>query len=677
MSKSFRPVFSVLSTAFLIAVAFLVSKRPISETPVPSEPSADEIEIESDTTTSQNNERIDFGINVVHYIEQHCISCHSESRPAGGIDLHASGTLSTAHWQRVSDAVRSGRMPPASQRRPDAKESRALLDWIDQAGGIDPGRVTFRRLNRAEYNHTIRDLVGIDLRPADDFPLDDSGDGFDTNGDVLSSSPLLIEKYLASAQTVIEAARNDSEIWRRITTPPVEDFIPFVLRGNPPLKADIVKDQSVQNRSQEQLSDHEREIERAFYALQAFADRAFRRPVTHVEIGRLMRFVENAVDQGEGVDRGMMLAMKCILLSPHFLFRVELDPVGKTKAAYRLNDFELASRLSYFLWSSMPDETLIRLAAHGQLRNPQTLASQVRRMLRDSKAGALAENFAGQWLQIRLLAQSTPDPDRFPEFNGALRHAMRRETELFFQAIAQDDRSVLELLNGEYTFVNERLARHYGISGITGEDFRRISLAGTGRAGVLTQASVLTITSSPTRTSPVKRGKWVLENLLGVSTPAPPPGADGLVEPISGVKQSIRERLVHHRQRAECASCHDKMDPIGFGLENFDAIGVWRDLDDGLPVDAFGTLPDGRSFRGPAQLRALLREKSDEFVQCLSLKLFTYALGRSMRPADRPQVDKVARHAARNGYRFSSLITALVRSDPFQSRSLSPMRETR
>ena len=546
------------------------------------------------------------------------------------------------------------------------------MAWIDGAlsngsGQRNSGHVTLRRLNRAEYNNTIRDLVGVRFRPADDFPTDDSGDGFDTVGDVLSVSPTLIEKYLVAAEAVVEAGAKDPPLWKQLTTPPTEDYIPFVLRGPPPQRAAAVKGLRLET-PDEPAAAKAAEIDRAYYALQAFADRAYRRPVTHEEMVRLMRFVETALARGEGADAGLKLAFEAILISPHFLFKMELDPLRTgPDLDRRLTDSELATRLSYFLWSSMPDEELFRLAAEEKLHDPHTLVGQVRRMLWDAKSRTLAENFAGQWLQTRALADVTRDPEKFPAFDDNLRRAMQEETDLFFDHVVRTDQSVLDLLLGEYTFVNERLAQHYGLPGVTGDEFRHVSLAGTGRAGVLTQASVLTVTSGPTRTSPVKRGKWLLENVLGTPPPPPPPGVDSLKDS-KGTATSLRERLDWHRSKPECASCHARMDPLGYGLENFDAVGAWREWEESAPVDASGTMPDGRPFRGPSELRTRLAERPDDFVRCLSEKLMTYALGRGLTVSDRPAIDRVVHHAAHNNYRFSSLVIALVRSDLFMRR---------
>jgi len=375
--------------------------------------------------------------------------------------------------------------------------------------------------------------------------------------------------------------------------------------------------------------------------------------------------VEDARRTGEGPEAGIRVAFRAVLCSPHFLFRTE---PGAGPAGGRVTDFELAARLSYFLWSSCPDEELFAHAARGTLRHGNTLARQVRRMLRDPKARALAGNFAGQWLGTRALAAVAPDPARFPGFDEPLRAAMAREAELFFDAVVREDRSVLDFLAADYTFANDRLARHYGLPGVHGPEFRKVSLAGTPRGGVLTQAGVLAVTSNPTRTSPVKRGRWVLENVLGAPPPAPPPGADQLPAAHDARAATPRERMERHRADPACAACHAGMDPLGFGLESFDPVGAWRADDGGRPVDASGVLPDGRAFDGPAGLRAVLLERREAFARCLAGKLLTYALGRGPARGDRRAVADIARKLADNDYRFSALVLAIVHSDPFQTR---------
>jgi hypothetical protein len=631
-----------------------------------------------DATAAAEPPPLAYTAAVLPLLSRYCLACHDTANARGGVAFDvfpdaAAAVKDLALWQKAAENLRSGTMPPEGKPRPAPAELDAFNAWLDAAvfrvncvGRADPGRVTLRRLNRGEYNRTVRDLVGLDLRPADDFPADDTGYGFDTVGDVLAVPPLLTEKYLAAAEQIVQRAYQSPEARQRLLNPPVEDAVPAGLRGvTIPTREPARKVLRLSAADAPPApSPADVELDRAYRVLRAFADRAYRRPARHEEVTRLLRFVEAAQKNGEGTEEGIRLALQAILVSPHFLFKVELDGGPGT---HPVGDLELATRLSYFLWSSLPDEELFRRAATGRLRD--SLPAQVRRMLRDPRSRALAEEFAGQWLQTRGLTAATPDPARFPDFDEELWRAMLRETELFFDHIVRADRSVLELLDADYTFVNERLARHYGLPGVRGGEFRRVALAGTGRGGVLTQAAVLTVTSNPTRTSPVKRGKWVLENLLGAPPPPPPPGADDL-KPAThdGRPATLRQRLELHRTKAECAACHRHMDPLGFGLENFDAVGAWRDRDECQPIDAGGTLPDGRSFRGPAELRAVLKERAGDFSRCLAEKLLTYALGRGLTPADRCAVDRVVRDLRRNDSRFSSLVLAVVQSEPFQTR---------
>ena len=375
---------------------------------------------------------------------------------------------------------------------------------------------------------------------------------------------------------------------------------------------------------------------------------------------------------GDRFEKGIQLAIQAVLVSPHFLFRVELD--ARPGAPRDLTDLELASRLSYFLWSSMPDDELIALAAKGQLRAGKNLDAQVVRMLKDNRAREFVENFSGQWLQTRKLKLANPDRGRFETFDEPLRRAMQREVEMFFAAIVRDDRPILDFLHADYTFLNERLAKHYGINGVTGDQFRRVPLTDKRRGGVVTMASVLTVTSNPTRTSPVKRGKYILEEILGTPPPPPPPGVPDLKDDDDhkggGTQETIRAKLERHRADPNCANCHAKMDPLGFALENFDAVGSWRDKDGALPVDASGMLPKGEKFTGPVELKAVLMTKLKPFAHCLTEKMMTYALGRGLTYPDRCVVDKIADDLLRDGARFSRLISGIVHSDPFQKRGI-------
>jgi hypothetical protein len=398
------------------------------------------------------------------------------------------------------------------------------------------------------------------------------------------------------------------------------------------------------------------------------ARRAYRRPVSPSEVAPLVRLATSARKQGDSFEEALSLAVQAILVSPDFLFRIEKDRKAAA-AGHPISPHELASRLSYFLWASMPDEELLRAADAGRLRTPAVLAAQVRRMLKDEKAGALVEAFGGQWLQFRALESIAPDRERFPAFDNHLRLSMRRETELFLETIVREDRSVLDLIDGPYSFLNERLARHYGIGGVRGPEFRKVYLPVVShRSGVLTQASVLTVSSYANRTSPVLRGKWILENLLAAPPPDPPAGTPRLDEAKIGTGGSLRQQMEAHRTNATCAACHQKMDPLGFGLENYDAIGAWRAEDGKFPIDASGKLPDGRTFSGPGEMKTILKGDRDAFAVAITEKMLTYALGRGLERYDRRTVKTIARRLAARDYRFSALVQEIVHSAPFQMR---------
>jgi hypothetical protein len=738
-----------------------------------------------DVKVSAVTDGIDFQRQIIPLLEKYCTECHGVARKKAGLALDKFKGQSAARvmkdrelWETVLEKLEGREMPPEDQPQPTAQEAELLTTWIQRSLAAfdcrnvkNPGRVTIRRLNRAEYNNTIRDLVGVDFQPADDFPTDDVGYGFDNIGDVLSMSPILVEKYMAAAEQIVGKAivpDASARIPRRrleakelaggdklgprvvVSRSPATVEIEFPkdgsyvirvkasagLKSEPPsrlvvklddrelLAADItelkdaaktreIKIEAAAGKKKLVLTDahgsetkvpggplllvefveivgpadlpasHTRiitcqptgersSIECARQVLKEFATRAFRRPLTDDELERLVRLARLTQEQGDNFERGIQLAMQAILSSPHFLFRVELDPSADDQDGIReLNDFELATRLSYFLWSSMPDDELYRLARAGELNSPDVLGAQVRRMLSDPKANSLVENFAGQWLQLRDIVKVTPDPELFPTFDEALRVAMLRETELFFEAVVKEDRSVLDFLDADFTFVNERLARHYGIDGPKGDEFHRVSLASGGRRGLLTQASILTITSNPTRTSPVKRGKWILENILGTPPPAPPPGVEELDEgKEAALKGSLRERMEQHRSKPMCATCHNRMDPIGFAFENFDAIGAWRDFDGKFAIDASGTLPGGVEFDGPPELIEMLKTaRRQQFCRCLAEKMLTYALGRGLESYDRCAVDKIIEGLEKDDFKFSALVSGIVQSEPFQLRS--------
>ena len=404
--------------------------------------------------------------------------------------------------------------------------------------------------------------------------------------------------------------------------------------------------------------------------LGALARRAYRRPVDEGDVATLLEFYEWGRAEG-GFEKGIQFALERLLADPDFLYRVERDPVDAPRgAAYPISDVELASRLSFFLWSSIPDDELLAAAENGTLSDPPALEAQVRRMLADPRSQAMVDNFAGQWLYLRNMGGVYPDPNVFPEFDENLREAFTRETELFIGNQLRADASVLELLAADYTWVNQRLAEHYGIPNVYGSRFRRVALDGARRGGLLGHGSVMTVTSYPNRTSPVLRGKWVLENLLGAPPPEPPPDIPALEERNEdGEPVSMREAMVQHRENPACSVCHAPMDPIGFALQNYDAIGGWRDVNEGgTPVDATGVLPDGSRFEGRAGLSGLLLARPDDFVGTVTEKLLTYALGRGMEHYDAPTVRKIVRRAAGEDYRWSSIILGIVNSAPFQMR---------
>lgn len=397
--------------------------------------------------------------------------------------------------------------------------------------------------------------------------------------------------------------------------------------------------------------------------LAPLARKAWRRPVTPAELEPVLSLVRREERQTGSLEQALRTGLEAILVSPKFLFRLEHDAAP---GAHKLSEHELATRLSYFLWSSLPDDELSRLADGGKLSD--ALRPQIARMLRDEKSEAFVSNFTGQWLQTRNLAVVRPDPNRFPAFTGELASAMRRETELFFAEVLREDRPVLDFLDAPFTFLNERLAVHYGIPNITGDEFRKVALDGVQRGGVLSQASVLTVSSYPTRTSPVIRGKWILENILNQPPPPPPPNVPPLDDQAGPSARSVRQQLEKHRANAVCAGCHSRMDPLGFGLENYDAIGRWRTRDGDAAIDASGTLPGGRSFSAPAELRQILKADGDTFTRALTEKLMIYALGRGTEPGDRATVNQIAEKVRDNGYRFRELIVGVVESDQFRMR---------
>lgn len=581
-------------------------------------------------------------------LQQYCVNCHNGQKASGGINLATYGDVASIQkdqmtWRKVLTQVRERNMPPTNLPHPSDPQREQLVIWLahtlnntdDSLIPRNPGRVVLHRLSRAEYNNTVRDLFGIQSRPADSFPADGGGGGgFDNNADTLFVPPILMERYLGAASQILDETRRERLF--------------FVRPGKGATKRAAAQK-----------------------ILATFAMRGFRRPVESMELARLMRLYDSAAQRGEAFENNVKFALKAVLVSPNFLFRVEADR-GSVEA-YPISDYELASRLSYFLWSSMPDDELFRLAGQKRLRSPGVLEAQVRRMLQSPKARALSEDFAGQWLRVRdLYTAAQPDRGKFPIYTPALRDAMFQETIDFFASLIKDDSSLLRLIDADYTYLNEELAKHYGIEGVTGKEMRRVRLADGRRGGILTMGSILTLTSYPQRTSPVLRGKWVLSEVLGTPPPPPPPVVPALSTndaPEAGL--TFRQRLEKHRSRPECASCHARMDPIGFGLENFDAVGRWRTEVGGAKVDSSGIMTTGEKFDGPVELKKLMLARKDEFVRNATEKLLAYALGRGLEPYDQPAVRKITAAVAKNDYHISTLIVEIVKSYPFQYRKNS------
>lgn len=729
----------------------------------------------------------DFDSSVSPVLTGTCAQCHNERVASGGLDVTRLGSRESiaSHrddWEKILRRVRAGEMPPPAVTKLSEAAATGFINGVqselaraDARNAPDPGRVTARRLNRNEYSNTIRDLLGVDFRAERYFPTDDSGDGFDNIGEVLTVSTVLMERYMSAAERIArwaistevppkplvdeyhlrdrkirrvdastiealhrveyageytvrfglpgERAANAKPVtlnlWidgqllqsKQIETKPSglvyfdpyseEEMKVYLTEGDHVFRAGFTNDDFVRtlgaadiynnkknkflnsivflgpfpsntvkaSRQKVLICDPESGRACVERILSTLARRAYRRPVTTRDTASLMKFVDMAKADGHTTEQGLQLAIQAMLVSPNFLFRIERDPNPEDPLqAHEVSQVELASRLSYFLWSSMPDDELLGLAESGQLRQPGGLRRQIARMLADPRARALASNFVGQWMEIRNLDTVQPDPKKFPDWNAELREAMMTETTLFFEHILKEDRSISEFLKSDYTFLNEQLARFYGIAGVNGPEFRKVALTTEQRGGILSQASVLTVSSYPNRTSPVIRGKYVLGNILGAPPPPPPPDVPNLDEGAVGTAGSMRQQLEKHRSDAVCASCHARMDPLGFGLENYDAIGRWRTMDGSFPVDSSGTLPDGRTFSGPAEMRAILIAQMPQFSRTLIEKMMTYALGRGLRSYDRQTVDTINRNLAAGDYRLQRLIQQIVESLPFQSR---------
>jgi hypothetical protein len=788
-------------------------------------------------------------------LNRYCVTCHNQRLKTAGLLIDALDVANvqsnTERWEQIIRKLRAQTMPPPGAPRPDEVTYRSLAESLEHAldraaaEHPNPGKLTIHRLNRTEYVNAVRDLLALDINGRSFLPADDTGYGFDNIADVLSTSPLLLERYLSAAVKISRLAVGDPSL-----TPSSQEYtvgkyfrqddrrsedLPFGSRGGiavrhyfpvdgeyilkvyldrtyqgnvrglaeshrlevrvngerltdfsvggsdldaggrgprpgdparPPgarqrLTTEEIAERAARIVEQAQVSgqraeqDHSADAQLFFrframagpalvgvsfvaedtlhegsrrptlmitsyeYAgntvgnpmvasidirgpfnvsgrgdtpsrrriftcrptrtgsdeercatriLARLAQQAYRRPVSEDDTRPLLAQFKS-VRPDKDFDAGIQAGLERILISPSFLFRVVEPPAGaKPGTVYRLNDVQLASRLSFFLWSSLPDEELLQQAMKGRLSDPVVWGQQLRRMVADPRARSLIDNFAGQWLLLRNLRLVTPDPYEFPDFDDNLREALQRETELFLESQLRDDRSVIELLTANYTFLNERLAEHYGVSGVYGSHFRRFTWRDDTRYGLLGHGSILTVTSYPNRTAPTIRGKFLLENILGTPPPPPPPNVPPLQENATKeAPRSVRERLEQHRSNPVCAGCHRNMDPLGFALENFDALGRFRTTDGDSPVDPAGMLPNGRALDGPASLRRALVADPDLFVETFVEKLLTYALGRGVEPYDRPAVRQIVRKAATDNYRWSAIIAAITDSLPFRA----------
>jgi hypothetical protein len=514
---------------------------------------------------------------------------------------------------------------PSDGRADAGATAEASADAAASSAAADIGAVTIRRLNAVEYDNTVRDLLGDTSHPASAFPPDDGAYGFTNIGEALSISPLLLEQYQLSASRLAGKATSNPDI--------------------------MICDGATEGCAAQILAP--------------FLRRAWRRRISPGEVDSLAAVVANAQSNGVTFPGAMQVAIEAALLSPSFLFRIETDPDATATTPHALDDYELANRLSYFLWSTMPDDALLAFADAGKLSDPRVLDRQVRRMLADSKATALIDNFISQWL-LHAFDERTPDPATFPSFDEELRAAMAAETKAFASSFVFGEQRLPDMLDARFTFLNARLASHYGLDAVSGAELTRVALAeGSHRGGLLTHASILTMTSAATRTSVVRRGEWVLSELLCSPPPPPPPNVPAL--PVAVSVGTMRQKLDEHRKNPACQSCHTQMDPIGFALEHYDALGRWRDTDQGLAIDATGKMPTGQAFDGADELAKVIKN-DPRFVDCATRKLFTYALGRVPGTFDERRLQGLVKAFARDDYRTKDLIVNIIGSDAFRMR---------
>ena len=590
---------------------------------------------------------LSFDRSISPLLSQYCYRCHGEQKTKGDVNLQRDENplMIADHrktWATVLKMLRAGEMPPEKAKQPSAPERERLIAFVDHTiNAIDcaqlkePGRPAFHRLNKVEYDNSVRALTGLDLTPARSFAPDGSSYGFDTISDALSISPLQVEQYFLAADQVLDALFKD----RRA---------PARLGLRPPSPGEDAR-------------------ALARDAIAAFARRAFRKPVDHDTLDRLLAIYDLAQKQKVSYQIAMRAALKTVLVSPRFLIRIE-DGDAHATGPYAVSDDDLAARLSYFLWSGPPDEELMRLADEKRLHQPEVLATQVQRMLGDARSAALAENLLGQWLQLRAFADHHPDPQAFPAFTPSLRTAMLDEATLFLAELVHGDHPLTELLDASYTFLNQELAAHYGITGVSGSEMRRVALSDHRRGGVMTMGAILIITATPTRTNIPRRGNYILGTLLGTPPPPPPADVPKLMAVADGKAHTVREMLQIHRTNPECAACHAKTDPLGCALENYDATGRFVETQDGQPIDASGVLPGGERFVGAAEMKKVLLGRQDEFLRTLCEESLIYALGRGLQRSDECVVKDLLHALGQGGNKVSALVGAICASYPFTHR---------
>ena len=592
---------------------------------------------------------------ILPIMEARCVGCHRGDKIEGEFDLAKYADPQAAMeagdaWERVAKRIRLNEMPPQGSPGLNDEQKGNFHRWVDSRPNRDlcnqlaseetqswyQGTVMSRRLTQTEYRNAILDLTGQRLDPNEEPPSDGAGgEGFDTVGDALFTSTIHLESYLTSADRVVEAACS--------TLP------------NPLISVDLIAD-----------------IASARSIVSQFARRAWRRPVTQEELDRLMSLCEKSMDQGVDLSLAIRQSLKGVLVSPHFLFVVEVEP--EASGVQRLSPHQLATRLALLIWSSVPDDELLQLADSSSIYDEVVLRAQVRRMLADPRSRAIGENFGLQWLGLRGFAQVKPDESIFPEYQPELAADLREEAVLYVSEIFRKDRPLTELISSNSIYINGRLASFYSMDLPHDAPWQSVAVSDGRRGGVITMASVLTSSSYPRRTSPVLRGRWILDELLGSPVPPPPPNVPALEESShNDANQTMRQRLEIHRQKAECASCHDRMDPLGFGLENYDGIGRWRDSENGLAIDSAGKLPSGDQFSGPTELKSVLMKRSSEFQQHFIRKLLGFALGRSLNKFDACIVETCMKKLNENEMRSQILLEEIALSYPFQHRYRQPI----